>query len=507
MVEGIPPSSCSDEKVREFFGAALTLDGIQEVHTIKQTKQLEKLVAARQGMVDLKQQAQFKFEKDGTRPEHLVVVVGKVPHKVDSIDHYSEQVSQLETSISEEYHRITQASTEVGGVNCSSAFVTFTDRKHVEMAKELDFSPDEDEWVVTEPPELDMVRWTELRTEQEIQAVSEMVGYAAVFGLYAAFMPVCVGVTNLANSVHLGPLWASLAPTLGLTLFLSFLPTVLLLIIDNFYSLRSSSRAQEKLLVWYYWFQVIFVLLVTAIGNNFIGFCEAVASNPLQFPHILAAELPKATHFYMNYLVVQWSTHMVNLLRYINLGKFLGFRALYPEEEAKKKAEPEDQDYYGFGSRSARWTINLLIGIVFGTLNPSIPLLAFINFVICRVVYGYLIVVAENRKPDLGGNFWVKNLNHILQGAILYCLLMTGVLLDRSPNLIPGAISVTCLLYILRSYWYFERHFRWQALPFKEIMYKDKDMIAAAAQDAEESYEQPELRQARRIAANLNSAS
>ena len=30
--------------------------------------------------------------------------------------------------------------------------------------------------------------------------------------------------------------------------------------------------------------------------------------------------------------------------------------------EAKKKAEPEDQDYYGFGARGARWCINLLVG-------------------------------------------------------------------------------------------------------------------------------------------------
>mmetsp|Transcript_101228 Transcript_101228/g.241401 ORF Transcript_101228/g.241401 Transcript_101228/m.241401 type:complete len:758 (+) Transcript_101228:92-2365(+) len=505
MVEGIPRDCCSEDKVREFFAAALSSDVIEEVHIVKQTKTLEKMVESRQGLFDLKQQAEFKLEKDGTRPEHLVVEVGKVPHKVDSINHYTEQVAKLEADITEEFHRLTKESEKVGESNCSNAFVTFSDRKHVEMAKELDFSPDEDEWVVTEPPELSMVRWGELRTDQDIQTASELVGYAAVFGLYAAFMPICVGITNLANSVDLGPLWASLAPTMGLTIFLSFLPTVLILIIDNFYSLRCSSRVQEKLLVWYYWFQVIFVLLVTAIGNNFISFCEAVASNPLQLPHILAAELPKATHFYMNFLVVQWSTHVINLLRYVNLAKFLGFSALYPEEEAKKRAEPEDQDYYGFGSRSARWTINLLIGVVFGTLNPTIPILALVNFLICRTVYGYLIVAAETKKPDLGGNFWVKNLNHVLQGAILYTILMTGILLERAPNFIPGAVSVTCLLYLARSYWYFEKHYRWQALPFVEIMYKDKDMIAAAAEDAGESYEQPELRQARHIAANMNS--
>ena len=29
---------------------------------------------------------------------------------------------------------------------------------------------------------------------------------------------------------------------------------------------------------------------------------------------------------------------------------------------------------------------------------------------ISGVVYGYLIVAAETKKPDLGGNFWVMNL-------------------------------------------------------------------------------------------------
>ncbi|OLP79484.1 hypothetical protein AK812_SmicGene40219 [Symbiodinium microadriaticum] len=110
----------------------------------------------RQGLFDLKQQAEFKLEKDGTRPEHLVVEVGKaqgdqlrkVPHKVDSINHYTEQVAKLEADITEEFHRLTKESEKVGDSNCSNAFVTFSDRKHVEMAKELDFSPDEDEWVL-----------------------------------------------------------------------------------------------------------------------------------------------------------------------------------------------------------------------------------------------------------------------------------------------------------------------------------------------------------------------
>ena len=87
---------------------------------------------------------------------------------------------------------------------------------------------------------------------------------------------------------------------------------------------------------------------------------------------------PRSGQAVRNWVVVQWSTHALNLLRYINLSKFLGFRTIYTEEEAaegvffgmacqsshsfpkdfdgkvrkgqylplqaKKKAEPEDQD-------------------------------------------------------------------------------------------------------------------------------------------------------------------
>ncbi|CAK8988283.1 CSC1-like protein At4g15430 [Durusdinium trenchii] len=424
LVEGIPEEFVSEDKVREFFGLALGNDVVEEVHLLKKTKKLQQLVAYRDHSIDCKKQAEFQFEKTEKRPEHYKVNVGQVPEKVDSIEFYTDEVKKTEEAIADEYHRIQEESKKVGGVNCRNGFVTFKDRKSVELAKELDYHSDAYTWVLTEPPDLEMVRWDELRVSDDVtETAQELVGYACVFGLYAGFVPICLWITNLANSIHMGflqPMWASLAPTMGLTLFLSFLPTVLLLVIDNCYKLRSSSRAQEMLLRWYFWFQVIFVLLVTAVGNDFWDFV-------------------KETMKRWNWIVVQWSTHFINLTRYINLSKYLGFSTVYTEEEAKKKAEPEDQDYYGFGARGARWCINLLVGIVFGTLNPAIPLLAAVNFVVCRAVYGYLIVAAETRKPDLGGNFWVMNMRHVLIGTMLYCILMTGVFLDRAPTVVPAA--------------------------------------------------------------------
>jgi len=463
---------------------------VKDVFIVKHTETLESLLIAKKEAEEAKREAELQLEKDKVRPTHRP---GYVHGSVDSIDYFQQEAQKLEPLIAEERKRLRLEAETLGGVNCQNAFVTFTDMKYAEMAKELSFTPDESEWVVGVPPELSTVNWSSLRKSDEAQAASSFLGIAAVFGLYVSFMPVCLGTTNLANTLDLGPLWSAVAPTLGLTIFLSFLPTVLIFIVDTFFSLNSSQLVQEKLLVWYFWFQVIFVIFVTAIGNNFVIFCKEVAENPVGLVGIMADQLPKATHFYMNYIVLQWSTHFLQLLRYVNLSKFLGWKTLYPEEEAKQKSEPEDQDYYGFGSRSARWTINILIGLIFGTICPIIPVLVYVNFLICKMVYGYLILAAETKKPDLGGNFWVYNLRHILVGLVIYCMLMTGVLARRAPTFVPAAMAFSCLVYSAYAIWQFQRRFRWEVLPFYEIMYKgEKDDDTA---DTGESYEQPELKE------------
>merc|ERR1719262_98856 len=118
-------------------------------------------------------------------------------------------------------------------------------------------------------------------------------------------------------------------------------------------------------------------------------------------------------------------SHCMNLMRYVPLGKFIGLTKLYDQEEAREMSEPEDQDYYGMGSRSARFTINMVIAIVYGTLCPPMNVLCWMNFFICRLVYGYLIPFAETKKPDLGGVFWVDALQHLYVGNIIYCIVMT----------------------------------------------------------------------------------
>merc|ERR1740123_1324648 len=171
--------------------------------------------------------------------------------------------------------------------------------------------------------------------------------------------------------------------------------------------------------------------------------------------------MPYATHFYMNFLVLAWATHAMGMMRYVPLTKFKIALKIWDEEGAKQVAEPEDQDYYGLGGRSARWAIFMAIGIVYGTLSPPINVLCFIYF--------------------------AKQMEHMFVALIIYGILMTGVLLQRAASYGPGVIAAGALVFAIISNFGFHGKYAWEKLPFEELAddeskYKKKEETAVYVQ-------------------------
>jgi len=372
----------------------------------------------------------------------------------------------------------------------------------------LQFTAHADEFVMSIPPEPSDVRWGDLKGDATNQVVMERFGYLCAAGLYVGFMPITVSISTITNLDHIReqapaihhlltqmPWLAAglegILASFALTLFLSFLPTILMLIFDNFFILRADAWAQTKIQNWYFWFQIVFVLLVTIVGSSVIIAFKAIAEQPFAIFGILADSMPMATHFYLNFMVMQWVTHAMNLTRYMNLAKFVAFLPVLGERSAKELSEPEDQDYYGFGSRSARWTVNMVIVLVFCQVSPLISLLGLVCFLITRLVYGYLLVYAEDPKPDLGGVFFVQQLVHLQKGLFIYLALMIGVLLRRGPSYGPVFVGVGALVYMAYKYDRFHVRFGcWHTLPFEEVVDAAKHPKRVSSRS---SYVQPEL--------------
>jgi hypothetical protein len=194
---------------------------------------------------------------------------------------------------------------------------------------------------------------------------------------------------------------------------------------------------------------------------------------------------------------MQWLVHGMNLIRYVQLAKFKMFSAICDEAKAKELAEPEDQDFYGMGGRSARFTLNLVICLTYCSLSPLICFVTFINFIVCKIVYSYLLVFAETPKTDLGGAFFVTSLVQVQKGLFIYISLMLGVLYYRAASHYPAMIVAPCMLYMARQYSRFHSTMDWESVPFEEFIDGQQRKASwpkgAVRQATRDSYAQPEL--------------
>eukprot|EP00928_Gymnodinium_smaydae_P099760 TRINITY_DN960_c0_g1_i2.p1 TRINITY_DN960_c0_g1~~TRINITY_DN960_c0_g1_i2.p1 ORF type:complete len:825 (-),score=175.49 TRINITY_DN960_c0_g1_i2:265-2739(-) len=488
MITGIEADLRSDEKLKVFFAKALGQDKVKTAYVTRLSPTLED--AKRHldlSSANLKE-AEATWKQNDNRPDARPTFRGQ-----DSINLYTQEVKRYEEEYRLEKDKLKHELSGVGGVYCSTGFVTFHKRTDAEIALNLQFKSDAEVMNLEIAPEPTSIIWNDLQKHSSMGSAGALaLGYVLIVALYFLYTPIVIYITTIAQSINLGPLqplWAGVAPTLGLTVMVSFLPTILIMIFRLCFVLTADVWAQKNLQNTYFVFQIVFVILITSVGYNVKAVTETLVTEPFQVFGVMADSMPQATHFYMNYLVLQWTTHAMNLTRYVQLGKFVGFSALYEEKDAKAMSEPEDQDYYGMGSRSSRFTINLLICIVFGTLSPPMTILAWINFFLCRVFYGYLIPFAETKKPDTGGAFFVQQLQHVFWGNIIYCILTIGVLLRRGDSFGPAIIAAPTLLYVIWSMRRFSRKFTWQKLPFMELSASQQLVARSGAAYVQAEYE------------------
>jgi len=467
LVESIPDEYQTEKNLADFWKKLLPHVTIKSTYIAKDTVELKSIMAVKNAAKTCLQKAENVLANTGERPTIKESFFGE---RKDEIEHWQKKIEEANEQIKAERDRINEDAKTPGGVNSSSGFVTFSSSSDAELALRLSgISHDSDAWELYSPPSPTDILWDDLTQDDTAQEFRTMIGWVCVVALYFAYMPCVIGITNIAKVLDWGPLWQGLAPTLGLQVMVAFLPTFLLLIFRSFFTLRADAFAQHKLQVWYFWFQIVFVVLATAVGQNVRGFMQTLAEKPFAIFGVMAKTMPYATHFYMNFLVLAWATHAMGMMRYVPLTKYKVALKIWDEQGAKQVAEPEDQDYYGMGGRSARWAIFMTIGIVYGTLSPPINMLCLGNFAVSRIAYGYLMVFAETKKPDLGGVFFVKQMEHILVALIIYGILMTGVLMQRAATYGPGIIAAGALVFAIFANARFHQSFNWEKLPFEEL--------------------------------------
>lgn len=238
----------------------------------------------------------------------------------------------------------------------------------------------------------------------------------------------------------------------------------------------------------YYWALIVFVLLVTCIGGSLSKTAVLIAKKPSMVFLLLADNLPTASHFYLNYFPIQAGGIALEVTRYVVYLKNRALLALVDEERARELAEPEDQDYYGMGARSAKMTLLLTIVIVFSSICPLMCSMGYLLFLMSRLQYKYLFVYAESYKSCLGGDHFVTQLEHIHFALYLYIFVMVGILMRKGSSYCEVAICVGSLGIHYWSMQKFRRDFgqTWLSLPFRELASEDDEDKLNAPKTPEE---------------------
>lgn len=484
LVEGIPREYCTDEALKAFFCKLFSEDQVVDAYVIKNTDKLQKQVEAYNSADQSVAAAQFEWEQAGGGEDQRPKFRDYRAQLVDKLDYYTNIRRETALRVEESRQNIMRRKDVV---YTSTGFVTFRRRREAAVALYLKVDTDDETFQMSTPPDPSDVIYADFLYVGPWLAVKEFLGYVVCVGLFFAFTPVILAISSLINLDRLLQAWPALHEVMikfpclertlagvlasaALTLVMSFLPSIFIWIFTTFFQLKAGQWAQARLQQWYFYFQVCFILLVPAVGASLVDTLVTILEQPMSIFVMLAYRLPSSTHFYMNYITMQWMVHGMNLTRYMNFIKFKAFSAVFDEQRAKELSEPEDQDYYGMGGRSARFSLVLSVALVYCSLAPLIAVLTAINFLLCRVIYGYLLVFAETPKPDLGGVFWVAQLKHIQLILFIYVMLMIGVLSQRAETYGPAIVVCPALFFVYKTMTRFHTAYDWEFLSFRELV-------------------------------------
>jgi len=411
----------------------------------------------------------------------------------------SNSISERIMSFSNEVDDLVEGLFDNQALLATNGFVIFESRKHAEEALGCEFSKNRNEWRMMHPPPPSDVIYRNLEVSDEWKTSQQLWGRVAIVILYFGFMPLVVGISNLTllfinvpfivrllESTGSKQVVENLCSTVGLTVMMSMLPTLLMVIFTSFFPATSGGIGQKWVQQYYFWALILFVLLITAVGVDLPETLGRLITSPHSIFTLLAEKMPGATHFYLTYTAFQSVTLTMNLTRYMNLVKFIIYSRSSSPQRAYELSEPEDQAYYGIGARSARTSLFLATGLVFGTICPLMNFVVFFTFAVCRLVYGYLIPYAETKKNDLGGLHWVKQLEHVNLSLLIYITMMTGILLIQAESKWPAFVAACSFLWWPFPVWELERGMI--PTPLKEA-----DINEAESPQLEYEYCQPEL--------------
>ncbi|EPE02241.1 phosphate metabolism protein 7 [Ophiostoma piceae UAMH 11346] len=471
LFTSVPDSIRDERRIRKIFGAA-----VRNVWVIRDTKELDENVKNRDKaafrlekseikLIKKANKARAKGLKEGSadepkqnpaaleagasgeiaaryitpkdRPTHKLGLLGLIGEKVDSIDWCRNELGRLSPLIKKQ-----QAEYENQKAN-GSVFVEFATQAQAEnayqslahheglhMARFIGITPSDVVW-----SSLNLPWW---------QRVGRRYAVLAFITALIIFWAIPVAVVGLISNVNylekisfltwlqkvpkiIMGFITGLLPSVALSILMSLVPVIMRLC-ARLSGEPSNSRIELFTQNAYFCFQVIQVFLVTTLSSAATAVVKQIVDEPSKATSLLANNLPKASNFYMSYIIVQGMQVAASVISQV-VGFFI-FHLMYKYITGTPRGLYEkwsNLSAISWGSTLPVYTNIAVIAITYSAIAPLVLGFACIGMSFFYFAYRYNVLYVTNSNIDTRGLIYPRALKQLMVGVYISQVCMIGL--------------------------------------------------------------------------------
>ena len=241
-----------------------------------------------------------------------------------------------------------------------------------------------------------------------------------------------------------------LLPSLMLSLLMSLPPRIIARLM-RFSGCVTLAEVEVGLQHYYFFFRVVQVFLVAALGSTASSILVQIYSDPSSAATILAKRLPGASNFYLSYIVVQGLSESAFVLLNIE-GLFSKYvlSKIFDDTPRKRRRRHARRFEISAGTVLATSSSLLVVAICYAPLAPLMLCFAACAFAMFYLVYRYNLLTTTDLVADTAGKLYEGALQNALVGLYIGELCLIGILTVASvgDGKVGGPLMVSCALLV-----------------------------------------------------------
>lgn len=394
--------------------------------------------------------------------------------KVDSINFYHQKIKELNKSVSEKQ---AEANTFK---QVNSAFIEFNQQVAAHMAAQSLMHKDSMQmaprYIQIAPSDIIWENMNIKSYERMFRRFASTVITAIIIIFWAVpvvFVQAVANIEKLAEVIpflsvinELGPtavgIIQGILPAVALSILISLVP-VIFGILSTKEGIPQKSFVQLSVLHKFFFFQLIDVVLVSTLSGGALAMVQqinTIASNPFGIIDTLSENLPKASTFFITFVMLQSTNQsgqsMLQPVPYI-LSYLMPIFATTPRDiYTQKKTCPT----VNLGTLIPAQTVIFVLGLEYGVIAPLILPFVCLFFMLQYFVYLYQFLYVYEIPFETAGRAFPRAIRHIYIGLFITQLTLIGLFGIRTGARGQMGVIIATLICTAFALYYYDRAFK-----------------------------------------------